>query len=328
SQSRIEREEKVDVAELFAGVCEHVRRMKSDPEWSSTTPPKATRGAARAASSARILSPSLLLRAQDALGLLGRERHTWLHRHSRRLRRGALARTHIDATVEERTVDESDARREDVAGNAPRRIDDDGLAAVQVAFDRAVDDDDARVDVALDDALVADRHALRVIDRAFDPALQDEILVGTELALEPQRGAEHRDAASRGCRRLCGRLCARRAAERPLRDRLLALLESEVTHERSPFHCPRLFDLAAGWPLFLVSPSPFFMSMSIVPLKCEPSTSDTDGAWMLPRRLPDSATKTERSACRSPSTAPSTLMICARMFALTLPSSHTVTRCV
>ncbi len=46
-----------------------------------------------------------------------------------------------------------------------------------------------------------------------------------------------------------------------------------------------------------VSPSPFFMSMSMVPLKCEPSTSDTDGAWMLPRRFPDSATKTERALC-------------------------------
>lgn len=30
---RIERDEKVTVAELFDGVCEHVRRMKNDPEY-------------------------------------------------------------------------------------------------------------------------------------------------------------------------------------------------------------------------------------------------------------------------------------------------------
>jgi hypothetical protein len=30
---RIERGERVNVRELFAGVCEHVRRMKSDPEY-------------------------------------------------------------------------------------------------------------------------------------------------------------------------------------------------------------------------------------------------------------------------------------------------------
>src|SRR5215831_3639326 len=49
---------------------------------------------------------------------------------------------------------------------------------------------------------------------------------------------------------------------------------------------------------------------------------------MLPRKLPDSSKYTERSACKSPSTVPSTLITCALMFALTLPSLPMVTRCV
>src|SRR4030095_3132348 len=105
----------------------------------------------------------------------------------------------------------------------------------QVAFDLAVDHDDACVDVALAHTLGADRHALRVIDRAFDPALQDEIFIGTELALEAQRGTQHGDVAIGGGGRVCGRgWCARRRAEGSWRNRLLAFFESEITHERSP----------------------------------------------------------------------------------------------
>jgi hypothetical protein len=53
----------------------------------------------------------------------------------------------------------------------------------------------------------------------------------------------------------------------------------------------------------------------------------TLGAVMLPRRRAVSLTITDFSACRSPVTVPSTTIIWARTFAVTVPSAHTVTRC-
>jgi hypothetical protein len=70
-----------------------------------------------------------------------------------------------------------------------------------------------------------------VIDRAFDPALQDEIFVGAELAFEAQRGTQHCNVAIGLSIGLRGRgRCARHGTEGARRDRLLAFLKSEVTH--------------------------------------------------------------------------------------------------
>ncbi len=51
--------------------------------------------------------------------------------------------------------------------------------------------------------------------------------------------------------------------------------------------------------------------MSMLPLKLAPSVMLTVGAKMLPHTFAVSFTNTDFSACRSPSTVPSTMMSCA-----------------
>src|SRR5262249_27123523 len=157
------------------------------------------------------------------------------------------------------------------------RMHDDRFDAVQVAFDGAVDRDHARMNVALYDTVGADGDALRVIDRAFESALQDEVFVGAQLTLEAQRGSEdgHLAIGRRRGRRLARR---RRCHGRNARtDRgcfggggLGTLrVETKITHDRSPSHLSCL-------------DARFFSPMSMDPLKWDPSTRQTDGAAMLP----------------------------------------------
>ncbi len=96
-----------------------------------------------------------------------------------------------------------DSGREDVADDAAGLVDDDRLDAVQVAFDAAVDHDYAGVNVSYHGTIRADRDALSVVDRAFDPALQNEVFFRAQLTFEAQRRAEHGDLAFR--RRRLGR---------------------------------------------------------------------------------------------------------------------------
>ena len=67
-------------------------------------------------------------------------------------------------------------------------------------------------------------------------------------------------------------------------------------------------------------------SMSIDPLKRQPSSSVTLGAEMLPRTLPEPVTMICSLPRRSPSTVPSILMTFASTVALTRPSLPMVTR--
>ena len=64
---------------------------------------------------------------------------------------------------------------------------------MQIALDIAVDYHNTRRDSAYDRAPAGDDNALRLMDRAFYPALQNEILLDADIAFEAQRRTEHRD---------------------------------------------------------------------------------------------------------------------------------------
>src|SRR5277367_1685939 len=94
---------------------------------------------------------------------------------------GAL---HIHGAVEVRAFHDSDARRGDIATDLGSRRDEHRDNPAQVTFNGAFNDNTAGVSIADDDAVDPDRDTLRVMNRAFDAALEDDVLVGRELALE------------------------------------------------------------------------------------------------------------------------------------------------
>ena len=58
------------------------------------------------------------------------------------------------------------------------------FSALQIAVDRALDDDELRVDIGLDRALRADGQTLGMRDRPLDPALNEKILFCGKVPFE------------------------------------------------------------------------------------------------------------------------------------------------
>src|SRR5580658_4443738 len=101
----------------------------------------------------------------------------------------ALA-VHVDAAAEARTLLDAHCGRINVAVNLGRVLHEHGLLGVQISFHRAFHDDELRRDIRLDRALRTDGEPLRMGDRAFDPALDQQVLFGAEIALEIKRGTQ------------------------------------------------------------------------------------------------------------------------------------------
>src|SRR5271155_4994642 len=105
----------------------------------------------------------------------------------------ALA-VHVDAAAEARTFLDAHRGRKDVAVNLGCVLHEHGLVGVQVSFDGTFHDDELRRDVRLHRTLWPDGEPLRMGDRAFDAALDQQVFFGAEIALEIQRGTQDRCA--------------------------------------------------------------------------------------------------------------------------------------
>ena len=133
--------------------------------------------------------------ARSASGLRGRDR-----RGSPLLGR----RLHLDAAPEAAAVLEPDPGRREVAEHGRRLADHDLLARDQVAVHLAGDAHELGLDVGLDAAALADRHAvLGKHDLALDLAEDREVLVAGHVAHDPDRRADPGGlvAVARGRRR-------------------------------------------------------------------------------------------------------------------------------
>src|SRR6185437_14382438 len=93
---------------------------------------------------------------------------------------------HIDRTIEIRALRDSDSRRGDIPANFRRRHDENGDGGHQIALYSPFDNDAARVRVTYHDTIDAHREALSVVNGSLHSALQDEIFIGRQLALENQ----------------------------------------------------------------------------------------------------------------------------------------------
>src|SRR5690606_5977613 len=118
---------------------------------------------------------------------------------------------HVDRALEPGAVLDADPRRNDIALDVRARAHDDALDADEVAFHHAFDLDRARDHVRLHAALRADRQTIVLEqDRALDLALDQQVLLAAQIAVDADRRADHRDvAAARAPRRLALRREAR-----------------------------------------------------------------------------------------------------------------------
>ncbi len=107
----------------------------------------------------------------------------FLHRRSGRL--------HFDLPLEERAFGDPHARSENIAFDLRGGTDIHGFGGIQIALDLAVNDDDARANIAFHGTIGSHRQALRVRDRAFHAALDDQIFLRRQLAAKSQGGAQH-----------------------------------------------------------------------------------------------------------------------------------------
>src|ERR1700722_2345301 len=260
---------------------------------------------------------------------------------------GCTGRLHLDLALEKCAVLDCDAGREHISLDLRRGADDDRFGGVQVAVHLAVDHDDAGADIARHRPVRADRQALRMCNGSLDAALDDQVFLCRQFAPKTQGGTQHRrPRRGFGCAHLrcphfdgpgfggfglggglrrCPRLgtdnrrLGRAAAARiGIRHLFLSLIRFfEPGHGHATLVAGRA---GRAWAASLTVPcAPFLPSMSMRPLNEAPSRMLTLGAKMLPTFLAVSFTNTALSACRSPSTVPSTTMSWARMLALTVP---------
>src|SRR5580693_3581393 len=99
--------------------------------------------------------------------------------------------------LEERTLGDSDARREDIALDLRGGANGYRLCGIQVALHLAVDEDDSRANVTLHGTVGPHRQALRMRDRTLDAALDDQVFLCRQLAAKAQAGAQHGRSWSR-----------------------------------------------------------------------------------------------------------------------------------
>ena len=101
---------------------------------------------------------------------------------------------HIDAAAEIRAFQNADGGRIDIAVDLGGLLHEDRFFGLQVPFHRALDGDELSTDIRLDGALHADREPLGVGDGALDSALDQQVLLGTQIAFEIERRSEDRGA--------------------------------------------------------------------------------------------------------------------------------------
>src|SRR6185312_11878869 len=88
--------------------------------------------------------------------------------------------------------------RKDISTHPRSLFDEYGFLRVQIAVDRALDNDELRTNIRFDRALRTDGKALGVGDRALDAPLNQQILFGGQIALEVQGRAQDRRPVSGG----------------------------------------------------------------------------------------------------------------------------------
>ena len=94
----------------------------------------------------------------------------------------------VDAALEERSVFDADALRDDIAGQRAFIADVNAIAGIHVAAYFAEDHDLARVDVGGDDSVAPDGYAIAgEVDRTFDASIDIERLGARDLAFDDQR---------------------------------------------------------------------------------------------------------------------------------------------
>ena len=104
---------------------------------------------------------------------------------------GRSGRLHLDLSLEERAFGDPHSRRENIALDLRGGADAHRFSGIQIALDLAVDDDDARTDIAFHGTIGPHRQALCVRDRTFHAALNDEIFLRRQFAAKSQSGAEY-----------------------------------------------------------------------------------------------------------------------------------------
>src|SRR5215470_19406306 len=100
-------------------------------------------------------------------------------------------RIHLHAPVEGSTFHDAHPRREDVAANLRSRAHDYRLGAVEITLHQPLDREVVRVYIAEHRTLGADDEIARVTDGALDAPLQNDVLLGGELATKQQGLAEY-----------------------------------------------------------------------------------------------------------------------------------------
>src|SRR6202021_2836519 len=99
-------------------------------------------------------------------------------------RLSGLLAVHVDAAAETGALQYADRGGKNIAATLRRLLHEHGFLGLQVAIDRALDDDRLRADICLDRALDAHGQALGMRDRAFYAALNQEVFRGTQIPLE------------------------------------------------------------------------------------------------------------------------------------------------
>ncbi len=96
--------------------------------------------------------------------------------------RSRLSTAHIHGAVEIGAIHDPHAGRRNVAMYRRSCGNQHGRGAVKVSFHCALDDNSAGMRVPDNNTINSDGHALSVPNRTLDPALQNQILVGCQLA--------------------------------------------------------------------------------------------------------------------------------------------------
>src|SRR5688572_1882233 len=109
---------------------------------------------------------------------------------------------HLDAAVEAGALGDVDRRRLDVAAHVRLLAHGDRRLGLQVALDLSLDDDHVGGHRRLDHGFRTDGHPRGRANASLDLAVDHEVLVGGQLALEAERGAQNRGAVVGGVIRI------------------------------------------------------------------------------------------------------------------------------
>ncbi len=95
---------------------------------------------------------------------------------------GCSGRLHFDLSLEERALGDPHARRENIAFDLRGGTHAHRFGGIHITLDFAVNDDDACANITLHGTIGAHRQALRMRDRTFHAALNDQIFLSRQFA--------------------------------------------------------------------------------------------------------------------------------------------------